>query len=217
MKNQDEQIDKLFKNGLSSYYETPSSSAWSSIETQLSKKNTQLKYWVAASVAAVIISSVMAWNNFLAPTKSIDYEMASTALQVNYPQKQFIPVPILIHTTTIVYIEKEAESPKTVISTTPDNISIDNPTLVSSFDIKPLANPYNLNTEIANLTTVNLVYTPDQQITIIYKKGDPKRPKLAKAASFLRQVREGERPLIDFEKLSTGLMARRETTNNSNN
>lgn len=217
MKHQDEQIDKLFHNGLNNYEEIPSSSAWDSIDNQLPKKNTRSMYWVAASAAAILLTSTVVWNSILKNTNTFSYETSQVAVKATYPQKEFTPLPILIHTNTVVYIEKEvfikaADEPTVINTTVASNVNT-NPT----FDLKPISDYYALSSTISESASVELVYANNEPITIIYKKGDPKYPALAKAANFFKEVGEGERSLIDFEKISTGIMARRETTNNSNN
>jgi len=217
MKNQEEQIDKLFQNGLNNYEEIPSSSAWDSINSQLPKKNHRSVYWVAASVVAMLLTSTIVWNSILEKSTAYTYEVANVEVKANYPQKEFAPLPFLIHTTTVVYIEREVfiqaiEPPIQTEATVAINADIK-----PSFDIKPISDYYALSSNISETASVELVYDENEPITIIYKKGDPKHPMLAKAANFFKEVGEGERPLIDFEKISTGVMARRETTNNSNN
>jgi len=218
MKKQDEQIDALFNAGLSNYEETPSSSAWKSIEGQLSAQSHNRTYWVAASIVAVLLTSTVIWNNVINKTSSFRYEMADTAVKANFPQKEFIPTPILVHSTTIVYIQSAPvlqELTETIEDKAPlEAVAVNS---VSNFNIKPLSNRQELTTNISNTALNKPELTTLEPITIIYKKGEPKHPKLAKAASYLKQVGEGERPLIDFEKISTGFIARRETNNNSNN
>ena len=217
MKNQDEQIDKLFQNSLTNYEETPSSSAWDSINNQLPKKKNRSVYWVAASVAAMLLTSTVVWNSILEKSNTYAYEISSVEVKANYPQKEFAPIPFLIHTNTVVYIERkvfvQAIEPSTQTEAT---VAITtNPS--SSIDLKPISDYYVFGSNISETASVELVYAENEPITIIYKKGDPKHPMLAKAANFFKEVGEGERPLINFEKISTGVMARRETTNNSNN
>ena len=217
MKNQDEHIDKLFQNGLGNYEEAPSSFAWDSIESQLPKKNTRSIYWIAASVAAILLSSTIVWNSILEKTITFSYETANTSVKANYPQKEFAPLPILIHTKTVVYVDRtvyiEAPINKILIPTEVTNTA----SISSSFELKPISDYQSLNSTIPETASVELVYTANEPITIIYKKGDPKHPRLAKAANFFKEVGEGERPLIDFGKISTSVIARRETNNNSNN
>lgn len=217
MKNQDEKIDKLFQSGLDNYEEAPSSSAWDSIESQLPKNKTKSMYWVAASVVAVLLTSTVVWNTILNQTSGLIYESNKVSIKADYPQKEFAPLPILLHTNTIVYIEREVyiESPTNTIleaSQVTNTASIG-----SSFEFKPMSDYHSLNSNISETASVQLVYTSNEPITIIYKKGDPKHPRLAKAANFFKEVGDGERPLIDFGKISTGVIARRETNNNSNN
>jgi hypothetical protein len=216
MKNQDEKIDRLFQSGLGNVEETPSSSTWNAIESQLPKKNNTNMYWIAASVAAVLIVSTIAWNSILERTSTFNYDTNNVSLNANYPQIEFTPLPILIHTTTIVYVDKEVM--KGEVDTNPQltKASTLSTGLSSAFDIKSVSDYYTLNTDIPT-SQVELIYTVNEPITIIYKKGDPKHPKLAKAANFFKQVGDGERPLIDFEKISSSVIARRETNNNSNN
>ncbi len=217
MKHQDEQIDKLFQSGINNYEETPSSSAWNSIDSQLPKKNTHGMYWVAASVVAILLTSAVVWNSILEKSNTFSYETAKVAVKANYPQKEFTPLPILIYTNTVVYIEREVfiKAPNELQLLAPSVAH--NTTLNSISELKPISDYYALSSNISEATSVELVYTVNEPITIIYKKGDPKYPMLAKAANFFKEVGEGERSLIDFEKISTGIMARRETTNNSNN
>ncbi len=217
MKNQDEQIDKLFKSGLDNYEESSSSSAWDSIDSQLPKNNYNTVYWVAASVITVLIASTVVWNSILEKSNTFSYETAKVEVKANYPQKEFAPLPILIHTRTVVYIEREVfiqatREPGFLAPSVTNNASLN-----STFDLKPVSDYYALSSNISEAASVELVYAANEPITIIYKKGDPKHPMLAKAANFFKEVGEGERPLIDFEKISTGIIARRETTNNSNN
>ena len=217
MKNQDEQIDKLFTTSLENYEEIPSSSAWESIESQLPKNKSRTMYWVAASVVAVLLTSTVVWNSILKQTNEVIYETNNVSLKANYPQKEFAPLPILIYTNTIVYVDREVyiTAPSSIIleETEVKNIA----STTSSFELKSMSNNYSLNTNISETPSVKLIYNPNEPITIIYKKGDPKHPKLAKAANFFKQVGDGERPLIDFGKISTSVIARRETNNNSNN
>lgn len=217
MKNQDEQIDKLFENGLNNYEETPSSSAWDSIDSQLPKKNSRSIYWVAASIVAMLLTSTIVWNSILEKSNTFSYETANVDVKANYPQKEFAPLPILIHTKTIVYINRNVivDSPENPIQT-PSEIT-NSSILSSTFELTPVSDYYSLNSNILETASIELIYIANEPITIIYKKGDPKHPKLAKAANFFKQVGEGERPLIDFEKISTSVLARRETNNNSNN
>ena len=217
MKNQDEQIDKLFQSGLGNYEEIPSSSAWESIESQLPTNKSNSMYWVAAAVVVILLSSTVVWNSILNQTTGLNYETSNVSLNANYPQKEFAPLPILIHTNTIVYINREVylEAPtnKILLPTEVTNTT----SISSSFELKPMSDYHSPNSNISETASVELIYTTNEPITIIYKKGDPKHPKLAKAANFFKQVGDGERPLIDFEKLSTSVIARRETNNNSNN
>lgn len=217
MKNQDEQIDKLFQSGLDNYEDTPSSSTWESIESQLPKNRSRSMYWVAASVVAVLLTSTVVWNSILNQTSELIYETNNVLIKANYPQKEFAPLPILIHTNTIVYVDRTVyvESPKNeiLVPTEVTNIA----SIGSSFELKPMSDYHSLNSNISETESVQLVYTTNEPITIIYKKGDPKHPRLAKAANFFKEVGEGERPLIDFGKISTSVIARRETNNNSNN
>lgn len=217
MKNQDEQIDKLFQKGLDNYEETPSSSAWDSIDDQLGTKKSSSKYWVAASVVAILLTSTVIWNSILGRTNTLIYETNEISLKANYPQKEFISLPILIHTNTIVYVEREIyiDYPDKKIALPFEAINTVN--LSSSLVLKPVRDYYALNSEISESSSVELVYTLNEPITIIYKKGDPKHPILAKAANFFKQVGEGERPLFNLEKISTNVLARRNTNNNSNN
>ena len=217
MKNQDEQIDKLFQHGLDNYEETPSSSAWDSIDNQLPKKNTKSIYWVAASVAAMLLTSTVVWNSILEKSNTFEYETASVEVKATYPQKEFAPLPILVHTNTIVYIEREVFIPATETPIQAETTVAINTNTNPSYDLKPISDYYALSSNISEAASVELMYAENEPITIIYKKGDPKHPMLAKAANFFKEVGEGERPLIDFEKISTSVMARRETTNNSNN
>ena len=191
MKNQDEQIDKLFQNGLNNYEETPSSSAWDAIDSQLPKNNTRSIYWVAASVAAILLTSTVVWNYILEKTTTTSYEIANSSVEANYPQKEFTPLPILIHTNTVVYIEREVfiQAPETPTQMEPTVAA--NTSLTSSFELKPISDYYALSSTISETSS--------------------------KATSFIKEVGEGERPLIDFGKISSGVIARRETINNSNN
>lgn len=214
MTNQDKQIDKLFKTGLGNYEETPSSSAWNAINNQLPKKNNW--YWVAASVAILLVSAI-GWNTIINHSNPINYEISNTAIKANYPQKEFIPLPVIIQTKTIVYIEKQVlPEPEINVPLLHAQVT-DNTKIKSAFDLKPISDYYALSSTLSESASVKLIYSESDPITIIYKKGNPKHPMLAKAASFFKEVGEGERPLIDFEKLSTNVLARRETNNNSNN
>ena len=217
MKNQDEQIDKLFQQGLGNYEETPSSSAWDSIDSQLPKRNTRSIYWVAASIVAVLLTSTIVWNSILEKSNTFTYETANAEIKANFPQKEFIPLPILIHTNTVVYIEREVFIKATESPIQTELIKANNAIINPSFDLKPISDYYALSSNISEAASVELVYAVNEPITIIYKKGDPKHPMLAKAANFFKEVGEGERPLKNIEKISTGVLARRETTNNSNN
>lgn len=214
MKLKEEPIDKLFSTGLANLNEAPSAEAWNSIESKLPKNNLK-NYWIAASIVAILMVSAIAWNNILSKSNTFTYEMANSPIEATYPQIEQTQLPIIIHSTTIVYIEKQA---KPNLNNNEESISNPKVSTVAkaAFDIAPLSNKYALDTQIGNASSVQLVYNENEPITIIYKKGDPKHPRLAKAASFLKQVGEGDRPLIDFEKISTGLIARRENFNNSN-
>ncbi len=218
MKKQDEQIDALFNARVSSYEEIPSSSAWDAIEAQLPAQSNKRTYWIAASIIAVLLTSTVIWNSVLNKTSSFKYDIADTTVKANFPQKEFIPTPILVHSTTIVYIQSASVSQE-LTETIEDKIPLETVAVnsVSNFNIKPLSKKQELTTNISNIAFNKPELTALEPITIIYKKGEPKHPKLAKAANFLKQVGEGERPLIDFEKISTGLIARRESINNSNN
>lgn len=215
MKNQDEQIDKLFSTGIANYEETPSSSAWNSIEGQLPTQSNKKTYWIAASIVAVLITSTVVWNNIITKSNSFHYETASSTLNVNYPQKEFIPTLTFLHSTTIVYVQAPTSANKQMGELTSTEITtID---LASKVEILPISEQYQFTANINNVEPKNINYTINEPITIIYKKGDPRHPKLAKAASYLKQVGDGDRPIIDFGKISTGLIARRESINNSNN
>ncbi len=213
MKNKEEELDEFFSKGLAHYKETPSLKAWDAIEQELHQSTHKLSYWIAASVAVVLIVCTTVWYNVL--DTSFNYEIASSALNVSRPQKEFIPVPLIIYTTTVVYVEKELQNHYT------ENQKEENSTPVvfpisASFDIKQISNSYAFYTKMPTNEPVKLVYNINEPITIIYKRGDPKYPKLAKAANFFKQVGEGNRPLIDFEKISAELLARRDNFNNSN-
>ncbi len=216
MKNKDKQIDKLFSKGLSNYEESPSSLAWQTINKQLPKTNKRNVYWIAAAVSTVLISSTIAWHSILEKTNTYSYEINQVSLQANYPQKEFSPLPLLIHTKTIIYVEKK-------IFITPTNnkqsksVIKNIPNLGSSIELSSIGNYHSPNADISKLEPTKSTYSKNEPITIIYKKGNPKYPKLANAVNFFKDVGEGEKPLIDFEKISASVLARRETTNNSNN
>ena len=217
MKNKDKQIDKLFQKSLGNYEETPSASVWDSIDIQLPKNNSRIIYWVAASIAVFLITSTIGWNFILERTNAFTYETNEVSVKANYPQKEFILLPILIHTKSIVYIEREAT---VKIDDNFMNVKpkvTDYPSIRSSNELKPVSDYYTLNTYISIPGSIDLINSENEPLTIIYKKGNPKYPLLAKAVNFIKEVGEGERQLINFEKLSIGLLARRETNNNSNN
>lgn len=215
MKKQDEQIDTLFNARVNNYEETPSLSAWDAIEAQLPAQSNKRTYWIAASIAAVLLISTVVWNNILNKTSSFTYEMATTEVKASFPQKEFIPTPILIRSTTIVYIQAPSSVTKQTQESTPTEIK--GVGLASNVELIPLSEQYRFTANINNVSSGKTKYTPYEPVTIIYKKGESKYPKLAKAASYLKQVGDGERPLIDFSKISTGLIARRENIDNSNN
>ena len=214
MKSKEEQVDQLFSKGLANLNEAPSTAAWDSIERQLPKSNSK-NYWMAASIVAILIISTVAWNKILSTSSSFTYDVANSTVEANYPQMEIAVLPIIIHSTKIIYIEKLPES-----QLNNDNLVIS--TRVASTEVKPefkiatLSNSYAFNTKISDQSSVQLVYNKNEPITIIYKKGNPKHPKLTKAANYLKQVGGGDRPLIDFEKISTSLIARRQNFNNSN-
>ncbi|MCF6352399.1 MAG: hypothetical protein L3J06_05260 [Cyclobacteriaceae bacterium] len=217
MKNREEQIDKLFKNSLLNYEEAPASSAWDSIESQLPTTKKHGSYWIAASVIAILMISIIAWNTILNSTNALHYETASSPINPTHPQKEFIPLPVILHSTTVVYLQSLPNN--TVAS---KSIGIDLPTylapnLASNIAIAPLSNTYTFDTQISSVGLPKAGTFTGEPVIIIYKKGDPKHPKLAKAANFLKEVGDGNRPLIDFEKITTGIIARRESINNSNN
>lgn len=214
MKSKEEQIDQIFSTGLANFNEAPSAASWRSLESQL-PKNSSKNYWMAASIVAVLMLSVVAWNNILTKSSSFKYDMATSKVEANYPQIELATLPIIIHTTKIVYIEKALENNLSDYQIVVSNKAI--PAEVEpALEISTLSNLYVFDTKISNPGSVQLVYNEHEPITITYKKGNPKHPKLAKAANYLKQVRGGDRPLIDFEKISTGLIARRENFNNSN-
>jgi len=220
MKNKEEQIDKLFKNSLLNYEEAPASSAWDSIESQLPTAKKYGSYWIAASVVAILMISTIAWNTILNSTNSLHYETASSPINPTHPQKEFIPLPIILHSTTVVYLQSSLKN--TEASKSEDKVKVGLPThlapnLASNIAIASLSDAYTFNTQISSAGLPKTNDFTGEPVTIIYKKGDPKHPKLAKAASFLKEVGDGNRPLIDFEKITTGLIARRESINNSNN
>jgi len=218
MKSPNEQIDKLFSKGLSNYEELPSSTAWDTLENQLPKNQKHSYYWVAASVAMLFIVSAIVWNTILQKANPQIYVTSEHLVKANYPQKEFTSLPIIIHTTTIVYIEKEV-----VKTVTEKNIDISQ-TLVTSTEVKAniemasLSNPLYLSTKIqSSFLSQPQELNTEFPITITYKKGDPRYPKLTNTLNFIKEVGEGERNLIDFEKITTGIIAKRETNYNSNN
>ncbi len=218
MKNREEQIDKLFNGGLLNYEETPVSSVWDSIEGQLPTSKKYNSYWIAASVAAILMISTIAWNHILNSTNALHYETASSPINPTHPQKEFIPLPVILHSTTVVYIQPLPNN--TGASTGINKIDLPThlaPNLASNIAIAPLSDAYTFDTQISSVGLPKANTFTGEPVIIIYKKGDPKHPKLAKAASFLKEVGDGNRPLIDFGKITTGLIARRESINNSNN
>ncbi len=214
MKHPEEQIDTLFTQGLSSYEETPSPQAWDAIEGQLPSNKRKFNYWMAASVVATLLFSAGVWNSIISKTNTYSFETATAPVHATYPQPTFTPAPVIIRTTTIVYVQIPANSELNDLKTA--NELVTSPTVASNLAIKPISSNYLLEPTIsvASATDFNSEYEP---ITIIYKKGDPKHPMFTKAASYLKQVSDGDRPLVDFGKITTGLMARRDNINNSNN
>ena len=217
MKSPNEQIDNLFSKGLSNYEELPSNTAWDHLESQLPKRNRTF-YWVAASAAMVFMVSAIAWNLILQNDTPQTYATNQSVVNANYPQQEFVPLPIIIHTTTVVYIEKEV-----IRHSSEQRVDIDQ-TLASTTNAKankvitPLSNPYQFSTEIANSALPQpMELNTEFPITITYKKGDPKYPKLANTLNYFKEVSEGDRHLIDLGKITTGLIAKRESNNNSNN
>jgi len=216
MKNKEEQIDKLFNNSLLNYEEAPASSAWDSIESELPAAKKYNNYWIAASVVAILMVSTIVWNKILNSTNPLHYETASAPISPTHPQKEFIPLPVILHTTTVIYIQ----SNNTGASKSEHKIDLPThlaPNLVPNVAIAPLSDAYTFDTQISSAGLPKANSFTAEPVTIIYKKGDPKHPKLAKAASYLKEVGDGNRPLIDFEKITTGLIARRGSINNSNN
>ena len=220
MKSRNEEIDQLFSNGLDNYEETPSANAWDQIEGQLPSKRNRTIYWVAASVAGVLLTAAIGWNSILSKSDISIYDAQQLTSQASYPEKEFIPVPILVQTKTIVYVDrpeqvKEAGAGEVLAGATVESVETQ-----AALELQPFGATYalNSNAELAaiDFTNANPAIAQDESVTIIYKKGDPKYPKLAKALNFMKEVGEGERQLIDFEKISNNLMARRETNTNSN-
>ncbi len=216
MKHPEEQIDTLFTQGLSSYEETPSPQAWNAIENQLPSNKSKFNYWIAASVVATLLVSAGIWNTIISKTNTSSFKTAAVSIQATHPQPTFIAAPVIIRATTIVYVQVP-------INSKPNDLIIINELATntakvsaSNLEIKPISSTYLIESKIdvASTTDFKSAYEP---ITIIYKKGDPKHPMFTKAASYLKQVSDGDRPLVDFGKITTGLMARRDNINNSNN
>lgn len=226
MKKQKEEIDKLFSKGLSNFEESPSVDAWAQIESQLPSGKSRMVYWIAASFAGVLLSAAIGWNTILNKSKVPVYDTQELATNANYPQKEFVPVPILIQTKTIVYIDRPIQS-------IPQNEKIENQYVAdestpvqsivtqASYEFHPVGATYSLATDTripiqGDNDVTSASNNVDPAVTIVYKKGDPKYPKLARALNFMKEVGEGERQLIDFEKISNNLIARKESNNNSN-
>lgn len=220
MKRPNKEIDKLFSKGLRTYEEAPSADGWAQLESKLPSNRNRTIYWVAASVAGVLLTAAIAWNNILNKSDISLYDSQQLATQANFPQREYIPVPILVQTNTIVYVDRPVRSNERVVETSIAKNTSKPIEIQSALELEPVGSTYAFSNNIAlpkiDFTDNIPASVEDDAVTIIYKKGDPKHPKLAKAFNFMKEVGEGERQLIDFEKISNNLMARRETNNHSN-
>lgn len=227
MKKQNEEIDKLFSKGLSNLEEAPSANAWKQIESQLPSRRNRAMYWVAASMAGILLTASIGWNRILTKSNLPIYDSQELVTSANFPQKEFIPVPILIQTKTIVYVDRPINE-NNQRKVEKETVIADNTNLIQSIETQPTFELQSVGTAYAMQSDVQLpaldlnnpiasTQEDESAVTIIYKKGDPKYPKLAKALNYMKEVGEGERQLINFEKISNNLIARRETNNNSNN
>lgn len=217
MENKLENIDKLFAEKLGSLTATPTDMAWEAIASELPSNKNNSIYRTIAATLVFLITAAFAWQIILNKQNTNSFEIAAVPVKANYPQQLPITLPVIVNTTTVVYIHDVPTATTTSKPYRNETPKIREANLSRATNIQPLAiNPAQAPTiDIAALDNPINHYEQHDAVTIIYKKGESKTPKLDKTKQFLKQVSRGERPLIDFNKFSNNLLARRETNNNS--
>ena len=196
MKRQNEEIDKLFSKGLNNFEETPSANAWSQIENQLPSKRTRTFYWVAASFVGVLVTAAIGWNSIVKKSETNIYDSQQLTAQASYPEKEFIAVPVILQTKTIVYVDRPVQVNQPNNSMEQPAVAVANAETTEArpaLELQPFGASYALSSNMAlpesmQNSSFAMASADDEAVTIIYKKGDPKYPKLAKALNFMNSM-----------------------------
>jgi len=233
-------LDKLFHDKLDDHQSAPSPDAWERLEESLEQRSRK-PLWTWMSIAAsAVLAIVSSWYMFSidAPTRTYEYSYSDKqAENVDVPKEiVFVPVFIQVAETTTQPKEQVAPPQTQLAETKEDNhiqlndkpqtdvILTDNKVFEHQLtpviqEPLPLANDEAEDIAIASNKEIDKTVETNtlEPLTIIYKQGKPEsKSNFTKAINYMEDVRNGEKKLVNFQKLRDNIQSKFKSNKDEN-
>ncbi len=231
-------LDKLFADKFKELEQNPSDRAWDTIEQKIvgsAKKNIWPWVGIAASALLAIISS---WYMLSSDGTSGQHEYAyakNTIGEVNVPTKiVFVPVIIQVEVPNTNIGTNKVQIPSSISENKDKIYSIDEqhqPIILTDntilqHELKPIIQqPLPIDDQetaeiiVASAGEFNEMDSKVTQppLTIIYKQGTPEsKSKFTRAMSYLEDVRNGDKKLVNFNKIRESIQSKFKSNKETN-